>query len=224
MAAIATGPVRVLLRGLSVLEGAAPEWDLTSAPADPVELFDEWLRHAADNDVPEPHAMTLSTVDDSGDPDARILILKDVDAAGWHFAASAASPKGRELATRPAAALTFYWPKLVRQVRVRGPVVLDPPTVRIADFLARSIGSRKMASTLRQSQTLRHPDEIDDALHAAAQRLTDDPDYVPDAWTSYAVQPRTVEFWQGDPHRRHLRLRYERIDVDQTWGTSALWP
>ena len=62
--------------------------------------------------------MTLSTIDQSGRPDARMLILKDLDGAGWHFAVHAASRKGRDLATRPVAALTFYWPELVRQVKL----------------------------------------------------------------------------------------------------------
>ena len=90
--------------------------------------------------------MTLSTIDQSGRPDARMLILKDLDGAGWHFAVHAASRKGRDLATRPVAALTFYWPELVRQVRVRGPVIADASEVAAADFLARPEGSARRAS------------------------------------------------------------------------------
>ena len=63
--------------------------------------------------------MTLSTVDAAGVPDTRVLILKDVDAGGWHFAISTVSRKGADLAAHPVAALTFYWPEVVRQVRVR---------------------------------------------------------------------------------------------------------
>lgn len=110
------------------------------APADPVSLFCQWFDHAVDCAVVEPHAMTLSTVDAAGRPSARVLILKDVTATDscWHFSSSSSSRKGRDLAANPAAALTFYWPTLGRQVRIEGPVVLDPPQVTAADFAARS--------------------------------------------------------------------------------------
>jgi pyridoxine/pyridoxamine 5'-phosphate oxidase len=73
----------------------------------------------------EAHAMTLSTVDAQGLPRARVLILKAVDANGWHFAVNSVSQKGRDLSANPTAALTFYWPALVRQVRIGGTVIGD---------------------------------------------------------------------------------------------------
>jgi pyridoxamine 5'-phosphate oxidase len=221
--------LRALLRGLPVLAGAAPAFDPAAAPADPVTLFAQWLAQAVRRGVPEPHAMTVATVDQAGEPDARVLILKDIDAAGWHFAVSSISPKGAELAARPAAALTFHWPELVRQVRVRGPVAADPPEVSAADFRARSAGSRAMALTRRQSQPLPSAAaldrELDHALDQARKELDADPDLVPDEWVSCAVRARTVEFWQGDPGRRHQRLRYE-ADPEQAgrWTLAALWP
>ncbi|CAN5435313.1 pyridoxal 5'-phosphate synthase [soil metagenome] len=154
-------------------------------------LFVEWLCHAIDSGVPEPHAMTLSTVSGSGRPSARVLILRDVtaDDAGWHFATSAASPKAVQLSTNPVAALAFYWPALGRQVRIEGTVTVDPPEVAEADFLARSPDARA------------HLD-IDD-------------------WRSYAVRAEAVEFWQADPGRRHLRLRYAR---SADWTRMVLPP
>ncbi|HEY3506237.1 MAG TPA: pyridoxal 5'-phosphate synthase [Actinocatenispora sp.] len=217
------GGVRDVLRGLPVLTGSAPPFEVEHAPEDPVELFTAWLAAAVEAGVAEPHAMTLSTVDASGTPDARVLILKDVDAAGWHVAVSAVSSKGADLAAHPVAALTFYWPPLARQVRVRGAVVADPPEVRRADFLARPAGSRAMALTLRQSRPLTDPAELDRAVAEAEQRLELDPDLVPDEWVSYAVRPRSVEFWQGDRGRRHQRLRYERVE-GSGWTRTRLWP
>lgn len=75
-----------------------------------MELFIRWLLHAVDSGVAEPHAMTVSTVSGFAEPrpSARVLILKDVDGAGWHFAVSSVSRKGAELARNPAVALTFY--------------------------------------------------------------------------------------------------------------------
>ncbi|MEV0708176.1 pyridoxine/pyridoxamine 5'-phosphate oxidase [Nocardia aurea] len=214
--------LRQRLRGLGVLKGSAPEFDPDAAPADPMTLFGEWISTAIEAGVLEPHAMTLSTVDAQGRPSARVLILKDVDDAGWHFAVNAASRKGRELAGNPYAALTFYWPELVRQVRVTGRVTPDPATVVAADFLDRPLGSREMALTRRQSEPFTDPTEIEEALDKARLELEATPDLVPREWVSYAVAPEEVEFWQGDPQRRHRRLRYEADGAG--WFRIRLWP
>jgi pyridoxamine 5'-phosphate oxidase len=214
--------VRDLLRDLPVLKGDPPPFEPDAAPDEPVALFVEWLSGAVRAGVREPHAMTVSTVDQDGRPNARVLILKDVDAGGWHFAVSAVSRKGAELAARPAAALTFYWPELIRQVRISGPVIADPAAVSAADFLARSTGSREMALTRRQSQPFVDPAEVDEALEKSRLELAADPRLVPAEWISYAVRPRQVEFWQGDPSRRHVRLRYEF--ADDAWSHVRLWP
>lgn len=219
------GSLRTVLRGLPVLVGAAPEFDPAQAPDDPVELFVEWLLHAVDSGVAEPHAMTLSTVHAGGDrarPGARVLILKDVDAAGWHFAVSSASRKGAELARNPAVALTFYWAALGRQIRIEGVALPDPPEVTAADFQARSEGTRAMVLTGRQSEPYCDPAEIDEALAKAHLELERSPALVPVEWASYAVRADSVEFWQSDTVRRHRRLRYERAGA--RWATTLLWP
>ncbi|MGW4369423.1 pyridoxine/pyridoxamine 5'-phosphate oxidase [Nocardia takedensis] len=217
------GDLRSVLRGLPVLKGAAPPFDPASAPADPVELFGDWFLTAVEAGVTEPHAMTLSTVASTGQPSARVLILKDVDADGWHFAINAVSRKGRELAATGVAALTFYWPEQVRQIRVTGTVVADPPEVSAADFLARPSGSREIALTRGQSEPLTAVRDLDAALERARAELAADPDLVPDEWVSYAVRPAEVEFWQGAPDRRHQRLRYLRA-ADEGWSSTLLWP
>jgi len=165
--------------------------------------------------------MTLSTV--SGPrPSARVLILKDVDAAGWHFGVSSASRKGAELARNPAVALTFYWPALGRQVRIDGVALPDPPQATAEDFLARSQGARAMVLTGRQSEPYSDPAEISEALAKAHLELDRSPTLVPAEWVSYAVRADAVEFWQADPDRRHRRLRYEREGTG--WSTTLLWP
>jgi pyridoxamine 5'-phosphate oxidase len=213
---------RSYLRTLPVLVGTGPGFDTDDAPADPVSLFVTWLQHAVGAGVPEPHAMTLSTVDAQGLPQARVLILKAVDVTGWHFAVSSVSRKGRDLASHPAAALTFYWPALIRQVRITGAVVSDGAKVSADDFLARPLGSRAMALTLRQSQPLGDVAELDAEIEKAYDKLDDDPDLVPDEWVSYAVRPSEVEFWEGAADRRHRRLSYYR--VGERWDRSQLWP
>ena len=143
-----------MLRSLDSLAGPFPAFDPAAAPEDPRDLFVAWFQGAVDAGVHEPHAMTLSTVDDAGYPDARILILKGMDEDGWHFAATRTSRKGVHIDKNPKAALTFYWQPLGRQVRLRGAVQDMGPAARDADFRAKPAGSRAAALLARQSQVL----------------------------------------------------------------------
>ncbi len=126
----------------------------------------------------EPHVMTLSTADADGRPDARMLILKDVSSAGFWFATSADSAKGRQLRVNPAAALTFYWPLLGRQVRVRGRVEAASADQSAQDFLARGVGARAVALASAESSPLASRAECAAAVEAASARLADLPDLV----------------------------------------------
>lgn len=106
-------------------------------------LFLEWLEGARCAGVAEPHAMTLSTVDQDGVPDARMLVLEDVDERGWAFASTKSSMKGSQLLANPQAALTFWWQPLVRSVRVRGPVLEASRSESLADLRARSAAAQE---------------------------------------------------------------------------------
>lgn len=135
------GPVpdetRARLRTIPSLTGTPPELDEALLPSDPAELFLTWLEAAVAAGVSEPHVLTLSTVDAAGVPDARPLMLKDVDERGWAVAGLASSGKGRQLAGRPAAALSVYWSPVARAVRLRGPVVEASREECLADLRAR---------------------------------------------------------------------------------------
>ncbi|MGF1339811.1 pyridoxine/pyridoxamine 5'-phosphate oxidase [Streptomyces flavovirens] len=216
--------VRAWLRGLEVFAGPLAAFDPGAAPDDPVDLFLSWLTEAVEARLPDPHAMTVSTVDEHGDPWARVLILKNVDADGWQFAAHADSPKGRQLAARPSAALTFYWPALGRQVRVRGPVIAEPAERGAADFLARSASARAESLVGRQSRHLDDVAERDRAVKESLRRVEKDPTLVAKAWTLHTLVPVTVEFWQADASRVHTRLRYERDAAGAPWERHLLWP
>ncbi len=111
---------RQLLRALPDFPDELPDFDPASAPADPAELFRLWLDEALHAGVPQPNACSLATADEHGRPSSRMLILKDIDDDGWHFATSRASRKGQELSANPHAALNFFWQQQGRQVRVAG--------------------------------------------------------------------------------------------------------
>lgn len=137
------GDVSDWLRAQPTLGGDAPPLDslsdLTDAPED---LFIAWLSGAIDGGVAEPHAATLATVGSDGVPDARTLILKDVDARGWAFAGPRSSRKAEQLAVHPTAALNFWWQPLVRAVRVRGRVDEASVADSAADLASRSTAAR----------------------------------------------------------------------------------
>jgi pyridoxine/pyridoxamine 5'-phosphate oxidase len=84
-------PMKDKLRLIPSLKGPFRQTDFDAFPATPHEAFASWLDEALAEGIIEPHAMTLSTVDGDGWPDARVLILKNVDVRGWHFAINADS-------------------------------------------------------------------------------------------------------------------------------------
>ncbi|GGN32023.1 pyridoxal 5'-phosphate synthase [Streptomyces fuscichromogenes] len=216
--------VREWLRGLEVFAGPLADFDPAGAPVEPVELFLDWLREAVAAGVPDAHAMTLSTIGEDGGPDARVLILKNVDGEGWQFAVHAGSPKGRQLTERSRAALTFYWPPLGRQVRVRGSAEPASPEQSVADLLARAPSARAEVLLGRQSAHLESPEEREGAFRAALTRIEGEPDLVSPEWTLYTLVPVQIEFWQADKGRLHNRLRYERPDRHSVWERHMLWP
>jgi pyridoxamine 5'-phosphate oxidase len=215
-------PLRDSLRPLKSLTGTPPPFDPSAAPVEPLELFVRWFSHAVEAGQVEPHAMTLSTVDADGMPDARVLILKDLTDEGWWFASSSASAKGIQLTANPVAALTFYWPTVGRSVRVRGAVTRGAKDENARDFSRRGIGARAAALGSPQSERLGNRAESEAAIAKAARELDAHPELVSPTWTLWCVRPDAVEFWQSDADRQHLRLRYARSN--DTWSTSLLWP
>ncbi|KAL4728133.1 hypothetical protein ACLX1H_004868 [Fusarium chlamydosporum] len=214
------------LRALQVLEGSShPKTNLGSFPETPHQAFESWLDEAIEHKVPEPHAVTLSTTDHEGRPDARVLILKNVDDRGWHFAIKADSPKGRQISGNNNVALTFYWPKIGRQIRLRGTANSLPREECDKDFSARSTMAKVTAMVSKQSQPLHDAQEIDTRLkEALLEQETQKQEISSDGWVVYAVSPDTVEFWQASSDRLHQRLQYSRDPVTSCWSKVALWP
>ncbi|MFD8388477.1 pyridoxal 5'-phosphate synthase [Streptomyces sp. NPDC059680] len=193
-----------------------------TAPPTPLPLFTSWLAEAVAAGQPEPHTMSLATVDEEGRPDVRIVMLHGADPDGWSFGTHSTSRKGRALSAHPYAALAFYWPVLGRQVRVRGPVTAAPSPESQADLQARSTGALAAALTGRQSEELSSLEELRLASQAAWERARENPTEPSPTWTLYRLRPETVEFFQGDADRRHVRLEYRSTEFG--WSKALLWP
>src|SRR4051794_37422883 len=185
------------LRAVPNLLGSAPPPGFDSPPPRPDVLFADWFRQALDAGVPEPHAATLSTVDERGMPDARVLVLKDLTADGrFAFAGGAGSAKGRQLTAQPFAALTFWWQPQARSVRVRGPVVRATAAEAAQDDHERGPLARAIALVGRQSEELTDPAAVGPAVAEARARLELDPAVTAPGWALWFLDPVQVEFWQ----------------------------
>lgn len=213
--------IRELLKNSKTLEGPFPEFKADVAPDTPCELFQEWFQLAVKKEVHEPHAMTLSTVDEGGFPDARVLILKDIDQSGWYFSSSALSEKGKQMEHMPHAALTFYWSKIGRQIRIRGQVKSMGKALSAKDFLGRGTKARAIALIGKQSSILKDNQELDEELRESLLELKQDPTTIYPYWTLYMLEAREVEFWQADKERKHIRLKY--IRDGKVWIKQLLW-
>ncbi len=196
------------------------------APEQPLPLFKQWLDDAVATEQPpvEPNAMMLATVDQSGQPHCRVLLLKGLDEQGFVFYSNYESAKGQQLAAQPRAAMTFFWPALERQVRIEGVIERVSAAESDAYFNLRPLGSRHGAWASAQSQVLSGREELEEALAAVEQRFADTQQLPrPEYWGGYRLLPQRIEFWQGRTCRLHDRLSYQ-LQADNQWLRERLSP
>ena len=198
--------------------------ELLPDAADPFSLFEEWLQAATRSEPNDPNAMALATVDASGLPDVRMVLLKGVDAQGFVFFTNLESAKGRELAGQPKAALLFHWKSLRRQVRVRGPV--EPVSAEEADayFASRARSSQIGAWASAQSRPMADRFALEKAVAEYGLKFGLGAVPRPPHWSGFRVRPAEIEFWRDRPFRLHERLFYQRDANDAPWRTSRLFP
>ncbi|MDI4663216.1 pyridoxamine 5'-phosphate oxidase [Xanthobacter autotrophicus] len=197
--------------------------DFTEA-SEPFRLFAEWLAEAEKSEPNDPNAMTLATVDPDGLPDARMVLLKGLDARGFVFFTNTDSAKGRELAATPKAALVFHWKSLRRQVRVRGPVEEVSTEEADAYFATRPRLSQIGAWASSQSRPLEGRFALEAAVAAATAKYALGTVPRPPHWTGFRVLPVAVEFWHDRPFRLHDRVVFRRDDEGALWSKTRLYP
>lgn len=191
------------------------------AQRDPIRQFERWFQDALDARLPLPNAMTLATVDASGAPAARVVLLKGIEDGGFVFYTSYASRKARELAARGAACLVFLWSDLERQVRIEGTVEKVAAAASDSYYASRPLGARLSAWASEQSEPVASRAYLEQRLQEMQRRFGDSPPRPPH-WGGYRVLPRCLEFWQGRPDRLHDRLVY--LKQAAGWSLQRLAP
>ncbi len=189
---------------------------------EPFGLFAEWLEAAKASEPNDANAMTLATTDADGMPDARIVLLKDLDGRGFTFFSNQESAKGEQLWAHPSAALVFHWKSLRRQVRVRGAVEAVSAAEADAYFASRARESRIGAWVSDQSRPLDSRATLEARVVEKTASFEEQEVPRPERWTGWRVVPQQIEFWRDRAFRLHDRLRFER-DGDG-WRRTRLWP
>jgi pyridoxamine 5'-phosphate oxidase len=191
---------------------------------EPHRLFAAWMKDAEAKEPNDPNAMTLATVDETGMPNARMVLMKDFGPGGFTFFTNFDSTKGRELLATGKAAVCFHWKSLRRQIRARGPVAPVADSEADAYFASRARGSRIGAWASQQSRPLESRFALEKAVarYTAQYAIGEVPR--PGYWSGFRLTPLEIEFWHDRPFRLHDRILFRRADPGQPWDKVRLYP
>lgn len=181
-----------------------------TAQADPIAQFQLWFEDVLKNEKNDPTAMVLSTVDDRGYPDSRVVLLKGIDEGNFLFYTNYQSTKAVQIHHAPYAALNFYWPQMARQVRIRGRIKKVSNAQSDNYFSTRPVKSQLSALVSPQSQEIDSRTVLETALNQLIEQHGQKPVVRPENWGGYMVIPDEIEFWQGRDNRLHDRIHYYR--------------
>ena len=190
--------------------------------ADPVAQFSEWFSQATELGLHEPNAMTLATVDESGMPYQRTVLLKYYDSDGFVFFTNYGSRKARQMAQNPRVSLLFPWILLERQIIIQGMVEKISSAESLKYFTSRPRESQIGAWVSNQSEVITSRKFLMQKLAEIQEKFSHGEIPLPSFWGGYRVVPQMIEFWQGGPARLHDRFLYQREGA--TWKIERLSP
>lgn len=191
------------------------------ASADPITEFLNARQRAEAHQV-DTAPVTLATADLQGQPSARVVLLRVVDARGFAFFTNYRSRKGRELDANPQAALCIHWVALDEQIRVEGRVERLTAAESDAYFDSRPRGSQLGAWASQQSAVLATRETLEEAYREIEKRFDGQAVSRPPHWGGYRIVPHRIEFWYGRPDRLHDRVVYAR--EGESWRIERLYP
>lgn len=189
----------------------------------PVDIVRAWMAEAEASELNDPNAIALSTVDKTGLPNVRMVLLKEIEDAAFVFYTNYESQKAQELDTAGKAAFLLHWKSLRRQVRVRGVVEKEDGEQADAYYASRSLQSRLGAWASQQSQPLKSRGAL--MAQVAKVTATKGPSPPrPPFWGGYRVRPLEIEFWADGDYRLHDRFKWYRTTLDAPWKVERLNP
>jgi len=188
----------------------------------PFEQLTKWLKDAVSGKAPEPTAMVLSTLDQAGNPDSRVVLLKEITPEGLVFFTNYNSKKGQQISVNKHVSVVFFWDETERQVRIKGTAVKLPEKESDSYFLSRPLESQLGAWASSQSQVIESRKILDDNYTHYQKYFQQNEIKKPPYWGGFLIRPEYFEFWQGRPNRLHDRLEYI-LSGDQ-WTIRRLAP
>lgn len=189
-----------------------------------LDLLEKWLAEAlANEEVLDPNAFVLSTLDLDGFPTGRIVLLRSVEAESLVFFTNYLSHKGRELERHNKASATFFWPAMERQIRVAGTVERISEEASDAYFQSRPRGSQIGAWASKQSESVNGRFELEKAVADFEAEYEGKEIPRPPHWGGYAIKVEKIEFWQGRNSRLHDRILFQK-EPSGAWKKSRLNP
>ena len=192
---------------------------------DPMNMFYQWWDAALDAEIIEPNAMTLATVNNQGQPSARVVLLKSASSDGFEFYTNYHSQKAIDIEQNAKVALAFLWKDLERQIRIEGIAEKITKEKSQVYFQSRPRGSQIGAWASPQSKVIPNRNYLEEEVDKISDQFENvDPLPCPDHWGGYIVKPHMIEFWQGRSDRLHDRIRYVRIDDSESWIIERLAP
>lgn len=188
---------------------------------DPLVQFRQWMQDAIDAKIYDPNACSLATVDQSGRPTARAVLLKGLEAGKFVFYSNYNSRKAAHLSANPHVSMHFPWFSMQRQVSILGEVTRVEESLAEEYFQSRPYLSRIGAWASEQSQPLDSRESLEKSFLEAREKFGEHPPKPPH-WGGYYMHPRSIEFWQGGPNRLHDRFLYQL--VEEQWKITRLNP
>ena len=190
---------------------------------DPFRIAQDWLDEAEEQELNDANAIALSTVDADGLPNARMVLLKEIEADAFVFYTNYGSAKASEIEASGKAAFVIHWKSLRRQIRVRGLVSREEGAKADDYFASRSLKSRLGAWASHQSQPLSSRTALMAQVAKLTPRLGTHPPRPP-FWGGYRIVPLEIEFWADGAFRLHDRFRWRRATPAAAWEVTRLNP
>ena len=193
------------------------------AGKDPFAIARTWLAEAEKTEPNDPNAIALSTVDASGMPNVRMVLLKEIEAQAFVFYTNYQSQKAAEVEQAGMAAFVLHWKSLRRQIRVRGMVSREEGAQADAYYASRSLQSRLGAWASAQSRPLASRLAlVAEVAKVTASKGPNPPR--PPFWGGYRLRPVEIEFWADGAFRLHDRFQWRRESPDAEWLVQRLNP